>query len=68
MENEINWGDEPPFWAVVPVLASNNVIKTACYYHEVLGFSIDDIFFWPRLDPALGRSKSTLLVVEFFAG
>ena len=35
---------EPDFWAVVPVLAANDVLQTAAYYRDVLGFAIDDTF------------------------
>lgn len=35
---------EPDIWAVVPVLATTDVAKTAAYYRDVLGFAIDDRF------------------------
>lgn len=45
MENNSHiWADEPQFWAVAPVLATADVLKTAEYYRDVLGFKIDDAF------------------------
>lgn len=35
---------EPDIWAVVPVLATTDVMKTAAYYRDILGFAIDDTF------------------------
>ena len=35
---------EPRFWAVVPILATADVIKTAEYYRDVLAFVIDPTF------------------------
>ena len=35
---------EPDIWAVVPVLATMDVMKTATYYRDTLGFSIDETF------------------------
>lgn len=48
MENEPDWANEPRFWAVVPVLATTNVLETAEYYRDVLGFKIDDTFSGPE--------------------
>ena len=42
------WADEPRFWAVVPVLATTDVLKTAEYYRDVLGFKIDDTYSGPE--------------------
>ena len=39
---------EPEFWAVVPVLATNDVVGTAAYYRDVLGFVVDDTFSAPE--------------------
>ena len=36
---------EPDIWAVIPVLATTDVMKTAAYYRDILGFSIDETFF-----------------------
>ena len=33
---------EPDIWAVIPVLATTDVMKTAAYYRDTLGFAIDD--------------------------
>ncbi len=41
-------GTEAKFWAVVPVLATTDVIKTAEYYRDVLGFAVDDTFSSPE--------------------
>lgn len=38
---------EPDIWAVVPVLATTDVMKTATYYRDVLGFAIDETFSGP---------------------
>ena len=36
--------DEPGFGAVAPVLACNDVLATACWYRDVLGFGIDETY------------------------
>ena len=38
---------EAEFWAVVPVLATDDVPKTAAYYRDILGFGVDDSFSGP---------------------
>lgn len=40
-------GTEAKFWAVVPVLATSDVMRTAEYYRDVLGFAVDDTFSGP---------------------
>ncbi len=38
---------EAEFWAVVPVLATDDIPKTVGYYRDVLGFGVDDSFSGP---------------------
>ncbi len=38
---------EAEIWAVVPVLATDDVSKTAAYYRDVLGFAMDDTVSGP---------------------
>ena len=35
---------EPEYWVVDPVLATNDVMQTAAYYRDILGFAIDETF------------------------
>ena len=39
---------EPEYWAVVPVLSTNDVMQTAAYYRDILGFAIDETFTGPE--------------------
>ena len=44
----IDWSTEPEFWAAVPVFIVDDVLKTARYYRDVLGFKIDENFSGPE--------------------
>jgi uncharacterized glyoxalase superfamily protein PhnB len=59
-EPEHSHGGERRFFGVIPVFLVDDVIETAGYYHDVLGFEVDFVYGEPPIYGSVSRDDAIL--------